>query len=93
MGAQPIAFRSRSQSERLRRIRQLLDHGARVLTPGSSRLKHLKPASPASYEFAQPGISFYGAGGVGFGAMYPTYVRGVAYLALGKATEAAAEFV
>ena len=46
----------------------------------------------ATYEFAQPGISFYGAGGVAFGAMYPTYVRGMSYVALGKAAEAAAEF-
>jgi len=50
----------------------------------------LRPA--ATYEFAQPGISFYGAGGVAFGAMYPTYVRGLSYVALGKAAEAAAEF-
>src|SRR5262245_5156742 len=45
-----------------------------------------------TYEFAQPGISFYGSGGGSFGAMYPTYVRGQAYLALHKPTEAAAEF-
>jgi tetratricopeptide (TPR) repeat protein len=50
----------------------------------------LQPA--ATYEFAQPGISFYGVGGVAFGAMYPTYVRGLAYLALRKPAEAAAEF-
>jgi tetratricopeptide (TPR) repeat protein len=50
----------------------------------------LRPA--ATYEFAQPGISFHGAGGVTFGAMYPTYVRGMSYLALRKAAEAAAEF-
>jgi tetratricopeptide (TPR) repeat protein len=49
----------------------------------------LRPA--ATYELAQPGISFYGAGGVGFGAMYPNYVRGLAYLALRKANEAATE--
>jgi len=48
--------------------------------------------SAATYEFAQPGISFFGAGGGSFGAMYPTYVRGEAYLALHKPTEAAAEF-
>jgi tetratricopeptide (TPR) repeat protein len=46
----------------------------------------------ATYEFAQPGISFYGSGGGSFGAMYPTYVRGVACLALHKPAEAAAEF-
>jgi serine/threonine protein kinase/tetratricopeptide (TPR) repeat protein len=50
----------------------------------------LQPA--ATYEFAQPGISFFGSGGGSFGAMYPTYVRGEAYLALHKPTEAAAEF-
>jgi eukaryotic-like serine/threonine-protein kinase len=50
----------------------------------------LQPA--ATYEFAQPGISFFGSGGGSFGAMYPTYVRGQAYLALRKPTEAAAEF-
>ena len=48
--------------------------------------------SAATYEFAQPGISFYGSGGGSFGAMYPTYVRGAAYLALHEPTEAAAEF-
>ena len=56
----------------------------------SRAIELLQPA--ATYEFAQPGISFYGAGGVAFGAMYPTYVRGMAYLALRKPTEAAAEF-
>jgi serine/threonine protein kinase/tetratricopeptide (TPR) repeat protein len=56
----------------------------------SHAIELLRPA--ATYEFAQPGISFYGAGGVAFGAMYPTYVRGLAYLALGSAGEAAAEF-
>jgi tetratricopeptide (TPR) repeat protein len=50
----------------------------------------LRPA--ATYEFAQPGISFHGVGGVAFGAMYPTYVRGLSYLELHKSAEAAAEF-
>ena len=50
----------------------------------------LRPAE--TYEFAQPGISFHGAGGVAFGAMYPTYVRGMAHLALRNPAEAAAEF-
>ena len=50
----------------------------------------LQPAT--TYEFAQPGISFFGSGGGAFGAMYPTYVRGMAYLALHKPTEAAVEF-
>jgi tetratricopeptide (TPR) repeat protein len=56
----------------------------------SRAIELLRPA--ATYEFAQPGISFYGSGGGSFGAMYPTYIRGVACLALHKPAEAAAEF-
>ena len=56
----------------------------------SRAIEQLRPA--ATYEFAQPGISFYGVGGVGFGAMYPTYVRGLSYLAMRKGPEAAVEF-
>ncbi len=56
----------------------------------SRAIELLRPS--ATYEFAQPGISFYGSGGAFFGAMYPTYVRGQAYLALRKPAEAAAEF-
>ena len=56
----------------------------------SRAIERLRPA--ATYEFAQPGISFYGAGGGSFGAMYATYLRGVAYLALHKGADAAAEF-
>jgi len=56
----------------------------------SRAIEVLQPA--ATYEFAQPGISFFGAGGVAFGAMYPTYVRGVSYLALHKAANATREF-
>jgi eukaryotic-like serine/threonine-protein kinase len=61
-----------------------------VSTDPARAIEVLRPA--ATYEFAQPGISFYGVGGVAFGAMYPTYVRGMSYLALRKAAEAAAEF-
>jgi tetratricopeptide (TPR) repeat protein len=56
----------------------------------SRAIELLRPA--ATYEFAQPGISFYGVGGVAFGVMYPTYVRGLSYLALRKPAEATAEF-
>jgi hypothetical protein len=56
----------------------------------SRAIELLQPA--ARYEFAQPGIAFYGSGGGSFGAMYPTYLRGEAYLALHKAGNAAAEF-
>jgi tetratricopeptide (TPR) repeat protein len=56
----------------------------------SRAIELLRPA--ATYEFAQPGITYIGVGGVGFGAMYPTYVRGLSYLALRKPVEAAAEF-
>jgi tetratricopeptide (TPR) repeat protein len=63
-----------------------------ALTAGdpSRAIELLRPAS--TYEFAQPGISFFGVGGVAFGAMYPVYARGLAYLALRKPAEAAAEF-
>jgi eukaryotic-like serine/threonine-protein kinase len=40
------------------------------------------------YEFAVPGIDFDNF----FGGLYPTYVRGNAYLQLGRGAEAAAEF-
>jgi tetratricopeptide (TPR) repeat protein len=40
------------------------------------------------YELAQTGVSLY----VYYGAMYPTYVRGLAYQQLHKYPEAAAEF-
>jgi len=56
----------------------------------SRAIELLRPA--ATYEFAQPGISFYGAGGVAFGAMYPTYLRGLSYVALRKPAEAVGEF-
>jgi tetratricopeptide (TPR) repeat protein len=56
----------------------------------SRAIELLGPA--VTYEFAEPGISFYGAGGVSFGAMYPAYMRGKAYLGLRKGAEAAAEF-
>src|SRR5215471_1369740 len=56
----------------------------------SRAIELLRPS--ATYEFAQPGISFSGVGGVAFGAMYPTYVRGLSYLALRKTAEAAGEF-
>jgi serine/threonine protein kinase/Tfp pilus assembly protein PilF len=56
----------------------------------SRAIEVLRPA--ATYELAQPGISFHGTGGVAFGAMYPTYVRGLSYLAQRKPAEAVAEF-
>jgi tetratricopeptide (TPR) repeat protein len=56
----------------------------------SRAIEVLRPAE--TYEFAQPGISFFGAGGGAFGAMYSTYLRGVAYLTLRRGADAAAEF-
>jgi len=41
-----------------------------------------------AYELAQMGVSLY----VHYGALYPTYVRGLAYQKLHKNREAAAEF-
>ncbi len=56
----------------------------------SRAVELLRPA--LTYEFAQPAITFPGAGGGNFGAMYATYLRGEAYRALHKGAEAAAEF-
>ena len=42
------------------------------------------------YDLAVPGTSFYS--GAFFGAMYPVYVRGLAYSRMGRHREAAAEF-
>src|SRR5579863_1617032 len=42
------------------------------------------------YDFAIPGTAFYA--GAFFGALYPVYVRGLAYSQLGRHREAAAEF-
>jgi eukaryotic-like serine/threonine-protein kinase len=42
------------------------------------------------YDLAVPGTAFYA--GAFFGALYPVYVRGLAYSRLGRHREAAAEF-
>jgi len=44
----------------------------------------------APYDLAVPGTAFYT--GAFFGAMYPVYVRGLAYSGMGRHREAAAEF-
>ncbi|MDR3701195.1 MAG: hypothetical protein P4L56_16225 [Candidatus Sulfopaludibacter sp.] len=44
----------------------------------------------AAYELAVPGTAFYS--GSFFGALYPVYVRGLAYSRMGRHREAAAEF-
>jgi tetratricopeptide (TPR) repeat protein len=45
----------------------------------------------APYDLAVPGTAFY-SGAAFFGALYPVYVRGLAYSRLGRHREAAAEF-
>jgi serine/threonine protein kinase len=52
----------------------------------SDAVERLQRAVP--YDFAMPGTAFY----ANFGALYPAYIRGEAYLAAGRAQEAAAEF-
>ena len=42
------------------------------------------------YDFAVPGTAFYT--GAFYGALYPVYVRGLAYSRMGRPREAAAEF-
>ena len=44
----------------------------------------------APYDLAVPGTAFYS--GAFFGALYPVYVRGLAYSRMGRHREAAAEF-
>jgi tetratricopeptide (TPR) repeat protein len=44
----------------------------------------------AAYELAVPGTAFYD--GAFFGALYPVYVRGLAYSRMGRHREAATEF-
>jgi eukaryotic-like serine/threonine-protein kinase len=51
-------------------------------------LEMTQPAGP--YDFAVPGTAYYT--GSFFGALYPVYVRGLAYSRLGRNREAAAEF-
>jgi hypothetical protein len=60
---------------------QALSHGG-----PSSALEQLQIAAP--YELGVPGSAVFGL----FGALYPVYVRGEAYLAAHKGAEAAAEF-
>jgi tetratricopeptide (TPR) repeat protein len=45
----------------------------------------------APYELAVPGTSYF-TGAAFFGALYPVYVRGLAYSQLGRPSEAAAQF-
>jgi tetratricopeptide (TPR) repeat protein len=45
----------------------------------------------APYDFAVPGTAYW-SGASFFGALYPVYVRGLAYSRLGRHSEAAAEF-
>jgi tetratricopeptide (TPR) repeat protein len=52
----------------------------------SKSIDHLQIAVP--YEFGTPRSSIHGF----FGALYPVYVRGLAYLAVHQGAEAAAEF-
>ena len=51
-------------------------------------LEKTQPAAP--YELAVPGTAYYT--GAFFGALYPVYVRGLAYSRMGRYREAAAEF-
>jgi hypothetical protein len=44
--------------------------------------------APARFDFAVPGIAFNGF----FGALYPVYIRGIAYLASRQPVEGATEF-
>jgi len=54
----------------------------------ATALEKTQPAAP--YELAVPGTAYYT--GAFFGALYPVYVRGLAYSRMGRHREAAAEF-
>ena len=65
------------------RALEALNHGNPV-----EALEMTQAAAP--YELAVPGTAYYS--GAFFGALYPVYVRGVAYSRMGRHREAAAEF-
>ena len=65
------------------RALEALNHGNPV-----EALEMTQAAAP--YELAVPGTAYYS--GAFFGALYPVYVRGVAYSRTGRHREAAAEF-
>jgi hypothetical protein len=52
----------------------------------SEAIERLQTAIP--YDFAMPGTAFFAK----FGGLYPAYVRGQAYVEVGRGREAAAEF-
>ncbi len=62
---------------------EFLNHG-----DAAKALEATEAATP--YDFAVPGTAYFT--GPLFGALYPIYVRGLAYARLGRHTEAAAEF-
>ena len=64
--------------------------GRSKLSIRATRSKALEMTQAAApYELAVPGTAFTGAF---FGALYPVYVRGLAYSRMGRHREAAAEF-
>jgi serine/threonine protein kinase/tetratricopeptide (TPR) repeat protein len=65
------------------RALEALNHG-----DPAKALEMTEPAVP--YELAVPGTAYYT--GAFFGALYPVYVRGLAYSRMGRHREAAAEF-
>ncbi|MFN0169784.1 MAG: protein kinase domain-containing protein [Bryobacteraceae bacterium] len=65
------------------RALEALNHGDPV-----KALEMTQAAAP--YELAVPGTAYYS--GAFFGALYPVYVRGLAYFRLGRHREAATEF-
>ena len=68
-------------------LRALIALNARGSKQGDSS-KAIESLQTAFYELGAPPSAFFGS----FGALYPVYVRGEAYLAAGRGAEAAAEF-
>ena len=103
----PLRWRFCMSPRKLTRSRRTSHSATRRTHPSSSvtcllcgRSKLLIRATPAKaleitqaaapYDLAVPGTAFYT--GAFFGAMYPVYVRGLAYSGMGRHREAAAEF-
>ena len=65
--------------------------GLSALNEGDAAKALEMTQAAAPYEFAVPGTAYF-TGSAFFGAMYPVYVRGLAYSRLGRHRDAANEF-
>ncbi|MEO7272706.1 MAG: protein kinase [Vicinamibacterales bacterium] len=66
-------------------------HALAALNQGNPAKALAMTQAAAPYDLAVPGTAYF-TGAAFFGALYPVYVRGLAYAQLGRPREAAAEF-